>query len=147
MNNAQGPPVHYPNSHESTAEVFRTNESSPRPSPNPSTSTSPRSEAPLHATPAPPPPALRHFSSGETLTPETPVTGVGGGAPPTSDPEEYDVVREMEQEKLAPRTKTLIVRVLSAIFIVTILAIIIAAVATKIQDMHKNYGIEVDSQG
>ena len=56
-------------------------------------------------------------------------------------------MREMEQEKLAPRTKTLVVRVLSSIFIVTIMAVVIAAVVTKIQDMQKNYGLGDDPNG
>lgn len=51
MMDIQGPPLHYPNSHESTDEIYRTRRSSP----HTSTSSSPRYQLPAYAEEGAPP--------------------------------------------------------------------------------------------
>lgn len=95
---AQGPPLHYPNSHESTDEIYRTRQSSRRSSPP----VSPRHQ----------PPAYEE------------------GAPPQYQEEEAGEIKDE-----ANRKRTVCVRLLTSLFIVVIVALIVAAVFGRINEV------------
>lgn len=99
MMDIQGPPLHYPNSHNSTAEIYRTRHSSPRGS----SQSSPRYQLPAY---------------------------VEEGAPPKYQEEESKETKEKPDGK-----RTIFIRLLTSLFIVIIVALIVAAVCGKISDV------------
>ena len=91
---SQAPPSHYPNSHESTAVVYRTRDDRYSPP------VSPRYQLPAYG---------------------------DEGAPP-----EYETEEDLEKLK-AHRKKTLIIRVMTSIFVATLVSLIVAAAIARIQ--------------
>lgn len=102
----QGPPVHYPNAHESTNAVYRTRESTPAGSP-PAT---PQYQLPAYDSPPP----------------------------------QYQEEESLETKLKKDGRRTVCIRLMTSIFIVTIVALIVAAVFGRINNVRSKKTTELE---